>query len=234
IRRMSAEMTDGDASKRTLPTVFGMTHPLVLKADGTKFGKSELGTIWLDPARTSPYAFYQFWVQTADADIANYLQYFSFESSAQIVALLDSLAREPEKREVQKALAREMTDLVHGRSERERAEKATQALFGAEIRELDARTLREALASAPSITIDRSRLQAAGGGLPLVDVLVESGLAASKGSARKEIQGGGVYINNERMSDVVSVLTTSHLIAGGTSIVLRKGKKSYCLIEIKG
>ena len=95
IRRMSAEMTDGDASKRTLPTVFGMTHPLVLKADGTKFGKSELGTIWLDPARTSPYAFYQFWVQTADADIANYLQYFSFESSAQIVALLDSLAREP-------------------------------------------------------------------------------------------------------------------------------------------
>ncbi|MGZ3709943.1 MAG: tyrosine--tRNA ligase, partial [Bdellovibrionota bacterium] len=144
IRRMRA-----DAGQEAA-TVFGMTHPLVMKSDGTKFGKSETGTVWLGAEKTSPYAFYQWLLQTTDADVMNYLKYFSMRPMPEILALGESLTREPEKRNAQQALARELTELVHGKAELERAEKASQALFGTGIRELDERTLLDVLAGAPS------------------------------------------------------------------------------------
>lgn len=219
-RRMEA------AEGRPQPKLFGLTHPLVMKADGTKFGKTEQGTVWLDAAKTSPYRLYQFFVQTADADVMTFLKYFTFLSHEELAALEEALAREPEKRAAQQALAREVTRLVHGEQELARAERATQALFGSSIRELDERTLLDVMSEAPSTTKSRDAL----GTYTLVDALVESGLCASKGAARKDIAAGGIYVNNERVSDVGAVLTAEQLIAGG-HVVLRKGKKNYHLVR---
>jgi tyrosyl-tRNA synthetase len=207
---------------------FGMTHPLVMKADGTKFGKSESGTVWIDAAKTSPYQFYQFFIQTADADVGTYIDYFTDLDAEARAVLAKSLRERPEARESQRALARELTVLVHGPVEFERVEKATQALFGTEIRGLDARTLREAFAGAPTTKIGSEKLEA---GLPLVDALVESALCNSKGAARKEITAGGVYVNNERIQDAAYSLTSASLLEGGM-IVLRRGKKTYHVLTL--
>ncbi|MCM2323501.1 MAG: tyrosine--tRNA ligase [Oligoflexia bacterium] len=209
------------------PELFGMTHPLITKADGTKFGKTEQGTIWLDAKRTTPYQFYQFFVQTADADVLTLLKFLTFLSLERIEELTVSLKATPEKREAQTALARELTRLVHGEEELARAERATQALFGVAIRELDERTLLDVMKDAPSTALSQERLTT---GLLLIDALAESGLCASKGAARKEIAAGGVYVNNERLSDTAAALRTEHLIAGGY-IVLRRGKKTYHLLS---
>src|SRR5690606_36239191 len=160
--------------------------------------KTEQGTVWLDAAKTSPYRLYQFFVQTADADVMTFLKYFTFLSHEELAALEEALAREPEKRAAPQALAREATRLVHGEPELARAERATQALFGSSIRELDERTLLDVMSEAPSTTKSRDAL----GTYTLVDALVESGLCASKGAARKDIAAGGIYVNNERVSDV--------------------------------
>jgi tyrosyl-tRNA synthetase len=218
------EAADGQAAA---PKLFGLTHPLVTKSDGTKFGKSEQGSIWLDATKTSPYRFYQFFIQTADSDVPTYLKYFTFLSSEQRAALEESLQREPEKRAAQHALASELTRMVHGESELTRAEKASQALFGAAIRELDEAALLEVMADAPSTQKPRSVLES---GYPIVDALVDSGLCASKGAARRDITAGGVYINNERVSDANAALAASELIAGG-HMVLRKGKKNHHLLR---
>ncbi|MCM2279957.1 MAG: tyrosine--tRNA ligase [Oligoflexia bacterium] len=207
--------------------LYGMTHPLVTKADGTKFGKTEQGTIWLDPKKTSPYRFYQFLIQTADADVVTYLHYFTFLPLKRIAELAESVRTTPEKREAQQALAREVTLLVHGEAELARAERASQALFGAAIRELDEQTLLDVMSGAPTTRLSRERL---GAGLPLIDALVEAGLCASKGAARKEITAGGVYVNNERMADPQSTLQSAQLLAGG-HLVLRRGKKTYHLLS---
>lgn len=209
------------------PKLFGLTHPLVVKADGTKFGKSEQGTVWLDAAKTSPYRFYQFFVQSADADVLTYLKYFTFLPMAEIQELGESLTTQPEKRAAQYALAREVTRLVHGDSELARAERATQALFGDSIRELDEPTLLEVMADAPSTQKPRSLLES---GYPIVDALVDSGLCASKGAARRDLTAGGIYVNNERVNDANASLAASALIAGG-HVVLRKGKKSHHLLR---
>ena len=206
--------------------VFGMTHPLVMKADGTKFGKSESGTIWLDARKTSTYQFYQYFIQTADADVMTLINYFTFLNAEERAALAESLKTHPEKREAQLALAREVTKLVHGQAELERAEKATQALFGASIRELDERTLLDVLGEAPTTRKAKDALAA---GQPVLDLLVESGLSASKGAARKEITAGGIYVNNVRVTDPAASLKTDDLISGGY-VVLRKGKKTYHLV----
>jgi tyrosyl-tRNA synthetase len=206
--------------------VFGLTHPLVSKADGTKFGKTEKGTIWLDPKRTSPYQFYQFFIQTADADVSIFLRFFTFLSLEEIESLESSIKAEPEKRRAQTTLAREITRLVHGQAELERSEKASQALFGTGIRDLDEKTLLEVLAEAPSSQLARDRL---GAGIALIDALAESGLCQSKGAARKDLAAGGIYVNNERVSDVAAMLKTPDLIAGNY-ILLRKGKRNYHLI----
>jgi tyrosyl-tRNA synthetase len=221
IRRMRAAR--GEENIET----FGMTHPLVTKADGTKFGKSESGTVWLDPNRTSPYEFYQFFIQTADADVITYLKYFTFLSIDEIARLEESTRTAPEKREAQQTLAREMTLLVHGEAELKRAEAATQALFGSSIRELDEKTLLGVLKGAPST--QKTMPEA---GIALIDLLVESGLCQSKGAARKDVTAGGIYVNNERASDPASLITSKDLIAGGY-VVLRKGKKTHHLLAFK-
>ncbi len=226
IRRARFEKSSGDGAD-----VFGMTHPLVMKADGTKFGKSEAGTIWLDPARTSPYQFYQYWLGTADADIVNYLNFFSFKSLEEIAALVELTKTAPEKRAAQTALARELTELVHGADELAKAEKASGALFGPGIRDLDGTTLLNVLAGAPTTKRSRGDLETSTG-WPLIDALVETGLCQSKGAARKDVTAGGIYVNNERAADPAATLKTSDLIGGGY-VVLRKGKKTYHLVAFE-
>lgn len=221
IRRMRAARGDENLD------AFGMTHPLVTKADGTKFGKSESGTVWLDPGRTSPYEFYQFFIQTADADVITYLKYFTFLSLDEISRLEEQTRTAPEKREAQQTLAREMTRLVHGDAELKRAEGATQALFGSSIKELDEKTLLDVMKGAPST--HKSLPEA---GVTLIDMLVETGLCQSKGAARKDVTAGGIYINNERTNDPALMITQKDLIAGGY-VVLRKGKKTYHLLAFK-
>ncbi len=220
-RRMRA------AKSQPVAEVYGLTFPLVSKSDGTKFGKTESGSIWLDPAKTSVYQFYQFFIQTADADVVNYLKYFTFLPHPELDRLEESVKKEPEKRLAQRTLAAEVTKLVHGESELARVEKATQALFGAEIRDLDERTLLDIFAGAPATKKPKAVLQA---GYPVVDALVDSQLCSSKGAARKDLQAGGVYVNNERVADPAAVLATSQLIAG-KFIVLRRGKKTYHLFS---
>lgn len=219
-RRMEA------SEGRSQPKLYGLTHPLVTKADGTKFGKSEQGTVWLDAHRTSPYRLYQFFIQTADADVMTYLKYFTFLPREELSALEQTLQREPQRRAAQQALAREVTRIVHGEAEAARAESATQALFGTSIRELDESMLLDVMSDAPSTQKSRSVLES----YALIDALVDSGLCSSKGAARKDIAAGGVYVNNERVSDVTATLQSSDLIAGA-HVVLRKGKKNYHLLR---
>jgi len=226
IRRMNAAKSGVPLTEETKQEAFGLTHPLVSKSDGTKFGKTEKGNLWLDPKRTSPYQFYQFFIQTADADVSSFLRFFTFLSITEIEALENSIKTEPEKRLAQTTLAREITRLVHGEAELARVEKATQALFGSGIRELDERSLLEVLADAPSTKISKDRLAA---GIPVIDALAETALCQSKGAARKDLTGGGIYVNNERVTDVAAVLKSTDLIAGGY-VLLRKGKKTYHLI----
>lgn len=209
---------------------YGLTHPLVTKADGTKFGKSESGTIWIDAAKTSPYQFYQYFIQTADADVLTLIDYFTELDLASRRALAESLQKTPESREAQRTLAKSLTELVHGKAELERVEKASQALFSPEIRSLDAKTLRDAFSGAPSTDIPREKLSA---GYPLVDALVETTLCNSKGNARKEIQAGGVYVNNERIQDPAYTLRSENLMESGM-ILLRRGKKTYHVLSLKG
>jgi len=207
--------------------VFGMTFPLVMKSDGTKFGKSEKGNVWLDTKRTSPYEFYQFFIQTDDKDVVKLLKYYTFLTHAEITDLEATCLAAPEKREAQKVLARILTTMVHGSAETTGAENAAQALFGTEIKKLDARTLQSVFADAPRTELPRTSLDNAG--TALLDLLVSSGLCASKGAARKDLTAGGVYLNNERLTDVNYHLTTKDLIAGQFA-VLRKGKKTYHLV----
>jgi len=222
IRRMAA------AHQKPAPDVYGLTHPLVMKSDGTKFGKTEQGSVWVDAERTSPYQFYQFFFQTADDDVSTFLRYFSFKSLEEIQALETSLKKEPEKRLAQKALAAEITELVHGKAALEKVEGASQALFSTSLKDLDESTLLETFKDAPSTTFPLSRV--AGSGSLLVDLIAESGLCNSKGAARKEIQGGGIYLNNERVSDVAAALKKELLISGKFA-VLRRGKKTYHLLR---
>jgi tyrosyl-tRNA synthetase len=208
--------------------VFGLTFPLVTKKDGGKFGKSESGNVWLDPAKTPAYDFYQFLLQTADDDVIQYLKFFSFYTRAEIEALEKSLKGHPEERQAQKALASELTRLVHGEAALEQVEKQTAAFFGADLKSLSREDMLR------SFKVEPVKLQGLGIGSALIDVLVACGLCASKGAARKEIQGGGVYINDERVSDVTLVLTPAHLLPKSGIIMLRRGKKNHCPIEISG
>jgi tyrosyl-tRNA synthetase len=225
IRRMRAAHSNAPVEEG--PEIFGLTHPLVSKADGTKFGKTESGTIWLDPVRTSPYRFYQFFVQTQDADVMTYLKFFTFLPHEELEKLERAVQIEPEKRLAQVTLAQEVTRLVHGEAELKRAESATQALFGTGIRDLDESTLLDVLGGAPSTQKPKASLEQ---GLPLIDLLVDTQLCPSKGQARKDLAAGGVYLNNERVADANAVVRAQDLIAG-RHLVLRKGKKNYHLVS---
>jgi tyrosyl-tRNA synthetase len=209
--------------------VFGMTTPLVLKADGTKFGKTESGTVWLDAGRTSPYQLYQFFLRTEDATVGTYLRYFTFLPREAILDLDQATTDHPEQRQAQRQLARQVCSLVHGPSETERAELAAAALFGEEVAQLDEPSLLDVFADAPSTPLPRSRLD--GAGLPIVDLLVETGLVPSKGKARTTIEQGGAYLNNRRVGDVAQAAGTDDLVAG-RYLVLRRGKKDYHLVRL--
>jgi tyrosyl-tRNA synthetase len=194
-----------------------------------KFGKTEQGAVWLSPEKTSPYQLYQFFIGSPDSVVITWLKFLTFLSLEEIEALEKKTQIEPEKKAAQIALAREITLMVHGSDALERALAATQALFGAEIKSLDFGTLSEIFSDAPASTLEASRLES---GLSLIDLLAETGLFQSKGAARKEIPAGGVYLNNERITDIAHMVTRASLISN-RAIVLRKGKKNYHLVKFE-
>lgn len=208
----------------------GLVYPLITKADGSKFGKTESGTIWLSPQRTSPYRFYQFWFNADDADVINYLKYFTWLSQAEINGLEDALFDRPEKREAQRKLAQEVTGMVHGETAVSKAEKAAQVLFGGDLDGLDAGDIEDIFADVPSSDVAHTAL--GGDGLPFVDLLVSSELASSKGDARRSIKGGGIYLNNVRITDGAQMVTIADSIEG-QFLILRKGRKKYHLVQIR-
>jgi tyrosyl-tRNA synthetase len=210
--------------------VFGMTTPLVLKADGTKFGKTEAGTVWLDPARTSPYRLYQFFVNTDDAVVGTYLRYFTFLDHDEITALDQATADHPERREAARALARSVVALVHGDGEVAKADRASAALFSEEIATLSEETLLDVVDDAPSSPIARAALR--DGGVALVDALVDAGLCSSKGDARRTITQGGAYVNNRKADDTDVTLGIDALLHD-RYIVLRKGRRQYHLLRVE-
>lgn len=207
---------------------YGVVMPLVTNASGAKFGKSEAGNVWLDPALTSPYQFYQFWINTDDADVVRYLRYFTLLERERVDELADAVEREPHRRAAQAALAEDVTRRVHGESGLAEARRATEALFGGALDGISAAEIAEVFADVPSTELPRARLD---GGLPLVDLLVETGVASSKGDARRAIEGGGVYVNNRRVEGVDASVSASDAI-GGRYLVLRKGKRSYHLVHL--
>jgi tyrosyl-tRNA synthetase len=209
------------------PQVYAMTFPLLLNSSGTKFGKTEQGTVWLDPERTSPYRFYQFWLNIEDADILRYLQLFTEIEEQTLAELQHSHKTEAEKRLAQKYLARELTTLIHGESETKRAITASDVLFGASLKDLDAKTLLEIFADVPATELPSKELINS----PIVDLIVATKLADSKASAKRLLEGGGVYINNEKVDDYKLTIGEQHLIHG-TAIILRSGKKKYHLIKV--
>lgn len=210
---------------------YGLVYPLVTNADGVKLGKTEQGTIWLDPQRTSPYRFYQFWLNQQDADVIRYLGYFTWLTREEIAELEQAVAERPEQREAQRRLAREVTRMVHGEQALAQAERASQALFGGSLDGLSAAEIGEIFADVPSTELPRTAFE--GEGKPVVDLLAEAGLVKSKGEARRLIAAGGAYVNNVRVTDAGQTVSTAQLI-GGEFVVLRSGKKQYHLVRTKG
>ncbi|MGY4913350.1 tyrosine--tRNA ligase [Micromonospora aurantiaca (nom. illeg.)] len=212
--------------RRGAGPVEAFTTPLVTKADGTKFGKSETGTVWLDPQMTSPYAFYQFWVNADDRDVSRYLRYFSFRSREELEELEKATAERPQARLAQRALAEELTTLVHGERETAQAVAASQALFGrGSLDELAPETLRAALTEAGLVHLDE---------LPdVAGLLKESGLVPSMKEARRVIAEGGAYVNNTRISEVDATVSADDLLHG-RYLVLRRGKRSFAGVELRG
>ena len=208
-------------------SVHALATPLITKADGTKFGKTESGTVWLDPELTSPYAFYQFWINAEDSQVAGYLRVFTDFSREEIAALELETAQRPHARTAQRTLAAEVTALVHGSQEAHRAVAASQALFGhGELRELDARTLDAAMAEAPTgqvLLADQPTI---------VDLLVASGLADSKGAARRTVREGGASVNNAKVGDEGWTPVESDLLPGGW-LVLRRGRRHTAGVRVR-
>ncbi len=210
-------------------SVHGLTTPLMTKADGTKFGKTEGGAVWLDPTMTSPYAFYQFWLNTDDRDVAGFLRMFSFRTRAEIEALDEEVATRPAARAGQRALAQELTEMVHGADALAAVEAASRALFGAgDLREVPDETLDAALRETEfgELTLDQD------GPYPsAIDVLVASGLASSRGAARRTIAEGGASVNNVRIADETATYSAADSVAGSW-LVVRRGKRSVAGVRL--
>jgi tyrosyl-tRNA synthetase len=207
--------------------VHALATPLVTKADGTKFGKTETGSIWLDADMTSPYAFYQFWLNTDDADVVSYLKLFTFRSREEIEELERQVREHPHLREAQRALAEDVTTLTHGAEETRRVREASAALFGGgDLRALDAPTLEAALAEAPHVRLERTDVYPT-----YADLLSLTELLASKGAARRAVSEGGAYANNVRITDAEARPTDADLLAGGW-LLLRRGKRSLAGVKI--
>lgn len=206
---------EGDEAK-----VWGITSPLITKSDGSKFGKSEGKNIWLDPQRTNAYEFYQFWLNTPDSDIVDYLKRLSLKTPEEIEALARMVTEEPEKREAQKQLAEELTRMVHGEEGLAKAKKITETFFHGDIMSLSAEEIREGLADAVNTEVED--------GMLLIDGLLKAGICKSKGDARRLIQQGSVSVNGNKVTAVDAVLNRSEAVEGQFSIV-KKGKKNYYL-----
>jgi len=201
---------------------FGLTAPLVTKADGTKFGKTESGAIWLTADRTSPYAYYQFWLNCADADVSRFLRIFTLLPKEQIESIEAEHTKDPGQRIAQRTLAREATTLLHGKSEMDNAESAAKALFSGDVASLPEKLLEEVLASAPTFMLNKTRLS--GEGLPFIDLLVEIGLASSKRESREFLTNGAVSVNGRKVA-ADERLNASHLLHGKIAVIQR-GKKA--------
>ncbi len=216
--------------KKLSKHVFGLTLPLITNADGTKFGKTEAGAIWLDLKRTSVYKFYQFWVNTDDRDVIRYLKYFTFLGRDEIEALEKAHNENPGARVAHKGLAKTATDLIHGENATFEAVRASEILFGGNLDGLAENTFNEIVGEVPTKEIEKAKLD--GEGAVLVELLVHAGLCPSKGQARKDVEGGGVNVNILRETNFQRAITTNDLLFG-KHILLRKGKKNYVVVTAK-
>ena len=205
--------------------VFGLTIPLMLKADGTKFGKTAGGAVWLDPKKTSPYEFYQFWLNQDDRDVVKYLKYFTFLSHDEIDALAEKVKTQPEKREAQRALAREVTTFVHGEEAMHEAEKISEILFSGDIKELTAEQVEQVFGKMPSVEVSREKQN-------LVIWLVDNGIEPSRRQAREDVKNGAIRVNGERIQDLDYELDPTAAF-DGKYVVIRRGKKKYFLTKVK-
>lgn len=203
---------------------FGLTVPLITKADGTKFGKTAGGAVWLDPKKTSPYEFYQFWINTDDRDVIKFLKYFTFLTLDEIAELEKAVEEAPEKREAQKKLAEEMTKFVHGEAALKQAIHITNVLFTGEIKELSIEEIKQAFKGVPSHTLETSEP------IGLVDLLVNSKISPSKRQAREDITNGAIYVNGERIHDTSRIITPDDAIEN-QYLIVRRGKKRYFMVR---
>jgi len=216
--------------KKSGKAVYGLTLPLITNADGSKFGKTESGAIWLDAARTSVYRFYQFFVNVEDQDALRFLKYFTFLGREEIEALESAQKGNPSGRDAQRALALEMTRLVHGEQAAQDAITASQILFGGSLDDISESALANVAGEIPTVEIERSVLSSEG--LPLLDALVSAGLVKSRGEAKKAVKEGGAYLNNQRIRDLGRVLGEADLHYG-KYILLRRGKKLYATLHVR-
>ncbi|MCD5323883.1 MULTISPECIES: tyrosine--tRNA ligase [Pontibacillus] len=213
--------TEGEEAK-----AFGLTVPLITKADGSKFGKTAGGAIWLDPEKTTPYEFYQFWINTDDRDVVNFLHYFTFLSLEEIAELSKEVEEQPEKRVAQRRLAEEMTKLVHDELALEQAEKISAALFSGDLKQLTGDEIEQGFKDVPTYRLEEEEKG-------LIDLLVEAKISSSKRQAREDIQNGAIYINGEREQDMKYTVSAEDRIDGKFTII-RRGKKKYFLIRFEG
>jgi tyrosyl-tRNA synthetase len=208
----------------------GLTTPLLTKTDGTKFGKTEGGAIWLSPEKTSVYRFYQFLVQVEDAQVVQLLKYFTFLPLEDIDALAAQHAATPERRDAHRKLAIELTTLVHGEQATQDAIRASEILFGGSLEGITEKQFGEVIAEVPNSDQPRANLSQPAAALP--DLLMAAGLSPSKSQARKDVEAGGVYVNNVRATDAKLILGAEHLLFG-TYVLLRKGKRNYALLRFQ-
>jgi tyrosyl-tRNA synthetase len=216
--------------KKSGAHAFGLTVPLITKADGTKYGKTAAGAVWLDPKKTSPYRFYQFFVQTDDADVMKLLKALTFLDQKNIDELEGEMGSNPAARAAQKALASEITKLVHGENACADALRASEIMFGGNLDGVSEEIFKDVVGEVPTKDLEKAKLD--GTGTPLTELLVHAGLAPSKGQARKDIEGGGIYLNNVRIAEVSRAATASDLLFG-QYILLRKGKRTYAVVNVK-